>query len=76
MIMRQEGDILYAEEGMVLKRKNSDDIYGNEIALGTTYFIDGVLLSEPHIDIPEDFEEIPDPNPIEENDFIIPEEIL
>lgn len=61
--MRQEGDILIADEGMVLKRKNSDDIYGNEIALGKSYYINGVLLPEPHTDVPEDFEEIPDPEP-------------
>lgn len=73
--MRQEGNILYAKEGMVLKRKNSNDIFGNEIYLGKSYYIDGVLLETPHDDIPDDFEEIPDPDPIVEEEFIEFEEI-
>ena len=67
--MRQEGNILIADSGMVFKRKNSNDIYGDEIALGMSYYIDGVLLPEPHVDVPEDFEEIPDPDPHPENEL-------
>lgn len=59
--------ILNADKGMVLKRKNSNEIYGKEISLGKSYYLDGVLLPEPHIDVPEDFEEIPNPEP--ENEF-------
>lgn len=58
--MKQEGNILYAEEGMVLKRKNSNDVFGNEICLGKSYYIDGVLLETPHDDVADDFEEIPE----------------
>lgn len=58
--MRQEGNVIYADEGMVFKRKNSNEIYGNEIYLGKSYYLDGVLLPEPHDDVPSDFEEIPD----------------
>lgn len=67
--MRQDGNILIADSGMVFKRKNSNDIYGDEIVLGMSYYIDGVLLPEPHVDVPEDFEEIPDPDPHPENEF-------
>ena len=58
--MTQEGNTLFADNGMVFKRKNSNDIFGNEICLGKSYYIDGVLLKTPHDDVPEDFEEIPD----------------
>jgi len=61
--------ILKAEDGMVLKRKNSNEIYGKEISLGKSYYLDGVLLAEPHVDVPEDFEEIPDPDPHPENEL-------
>lgn len=57
--------IIQAEQGKVFKRKNSKDIYGNEIALGYSHYIDGVKLKEPHLDIPEDFEEI-----VAEEDFL------
>lgn len=50
--------IIQAEQGKVFKRKNSKDIYGNEIALGYSHYIDGVKLKEPHLDVPEDFEEV------------------
>ena len=52
--------MIYADSGKVFKRKNSNEVYGNEIWLGKSYYIDGVLLPEPHDDVPEDFEEIPD----------------
>lgn len=47
-----------ADEGKTLKRKNFNEILGNEIWLGTTYYIDGLLQNPPHIDAIEDFEEI------------------
>lgn len=50
--------LIIAEEGKVLRRKGSEFIYGEEIALGYSYYIDGVKLDEPHKDVPEDFEEI------------------
>lgn len=61
--MRQEGNVIYADSGKVFKRKNSNEVYGNEIWLGKSYYIDGVLLDEPHDDVPEDFEEIPEDEP-------------
>lgn len=61
--MRQEGNRIIAEQGMVFKRKNHNDIFGNEIYLGLSYYIDGVLLDEPHQDTAEDFEEIPEDEP-------------
>lgn len=52
---------IIAEEGMVFKRKEHSDIFGNEIYLGYSYYIDGILQDPPHRDVPEDFEEIPEP---------------
>ena len=56
--MKIEGNKITAEEGKVFKRKSDGFIYGNEIFLGYTYFIGGQKLSEPHLEVPEDFEEI------------------
>lgn len=53
--------VLIASEGKVLKRKNSQDIFGKEIALGYSYYIDEMKLNEPHLDTVDDFEEIDEP---------------
>ena len=58
--------VLLAEEGKVFKRKNSNDIYGNELYLGASYYMNGVRLDTPHIDSPDDFEEIDEPKEISE----------
>ena len=50
-----------AEPGMVFRRKGTNEIYGEEIWLGYSYYRDGQKLEEPHLDVPEDFEEIPEP---------------
>lgn len=52
---------LIADENKILKRKNSTDIFGDEIVLGFSYIINGVKLSEPHKDEIDDFEEIDKP---------------
>lgn len=52
---------IIAEDGKVFRRKSDGFIYGNEIYLGYTYYIDGKLLDEPHLEVPEDFEEIDEP---------------
>ena len=53
--------VLIADEGKSLRRKNSNDVFGDELWLGYSYYIDGKKLDEPHLDIPEDFEEIDTP---------------
>lgn len=58
--------VLLAEEGKVFKRKNSNDVYGNELYLGTSYYMNGVKLDTPHVDSPDDFEEIDEPKEISE----------
>ena len=53
---------IFADEGKVFRRIGTEDIYGKEISLGYTYYINGEKLSQPHKDEPEDFEEIEDSN--------------
>ena len=52
---------ILAEEGMVFKRISDGLIFGNEVYLGYTYYIDGVKLDEPLLELPEHFEEIEKP---------------
>lgn len=59
--MTQESNHIIADEGKVFRRIGTNDVYGNEIYLGYSYYIGGVLQDPPHGDIPEDFEEIDDP---------------
>lgn len=56
--------IIKAQEGKVFRRISDGTVYDNEMSLGYTYCINGKILAEPHLDIPEDFEQID--TPIEE----------
>lgn len=56
--MKIEGNKITAEEGKVFKRKSDGFVYGNEIYLGYTYYLNGEKLDEPHLEVPEDFEEV------------------
>ena len=58
--------VLIADEGKVLRRKGTEEIFGEEIYLGYSYYINGVLQNPPHYDVPEDFEEIDKPGEEEE----------
>lgn len=58
--MRIEGNKLIAEDGKVLRRIADGFIYGSEITLGLTYYINGKRKRPAHQDVPEDFEEIDD----------------
>lgn len=49
---------IIADEGKVFQRISDDYIYGNEIYLGYTYYIGGVKLDEPKLEVKEDFREI------------------
>ena len=53
--------IIKADVGKVLRRKSSGAVYGETVHLGYNYYDSGVGLSEPHLDTPDDFEEIDKP---------------
>ena len=57
-----ENRIIKAIDSKVFRRIADGQVYGKEISLGLSYYIGGVKLTEPHLDIPEDFEQIDDPN--------------
>lgn len=54
-------NIITASEGKVFRRKSDGVIFGKEINLGYTYYIDGHKLETPHLETREDFEQINEP---------------
>lgn len=56
--MTIDGNHIIADEGKVFRRIESGEVYGEDIYLGYTYCISGVVLDTPHLDVPEDFEEV------------------
>ena len=56
--MTIDGNHIKADEGKVFRRKGTDEIFGEEIYLGYSHYIGGVLQRPPHLDTPEDFEEV------------------
>ena len=53
--------MIKADEGKVFRRIADGQIYGKEISLGYSYYINGVKLTVPHLDAHEDFEQIDEP---------------
>lgn len=49
---------IIADEGKQFRRIVSQEEYGKEIYLGYSHYIGGILQNPPHLDVPEDFEEI------------------
>ena len=68
--MTQDGNHIIADEGKVFRRIVSGEIFGHDIYLGYSHYIGGVLQNPPHLDIPEDFEEIDDPEPISDTEAL------
>lgn len=68
--MTINGNHIIAYEGKVLRRIGDTFIYGKEIFLGYSYYINGVKLDEPHLDTPEDFEEIDDTEEITDTEAL------
>ena len=63
---------IIADEGKVFQRIEDGQNYGKEIYLGYSYYIGGEKLEVPHLDVPEDFEEVE--APFEENETPVVEE--
>ena len=53
-------NIIIAQEGKVFRRKSDGMIFGKEINLGYTYYINGQKLGKPLMELSEHFEEIDD----------------
>lgn len=51
-----------ADEGKVFRRISDGVVFGSEIYLGYTYYIGDEKLSEPKLEVIEDFEEVEDKN--------------
>lgn len=50
-----------ADEGKVLRRMSDGHLFGREIYLGYTYYLNNEPLPKPLLELPEHFEEINDP---------------
>lgn len=71
IIMTTEGNKITAEPGKVLRRISDGFIYGNEVYLGFTHYLNGELLDEPLLELPEHFEEIEKPELDNEVELIL-----
>lgn len=61
---------IIAEDGKILKRKNDGHYYGTEVTLGYNYYEAGVILSQPKLETPDDYEEVDMPEKWEERPII------
>lgn len=57
--------IIEAEDGKLLVRKSDGWVAGEQVALGYNYYEAGVGLSQPHLEVPDDYEEIDKPEDYE-----------
>lgn len=53
-----EGNHMIADEGKTFIRIVSGENYGSEIFLGYSHYIGGVKQDPPHLDVPDDFDEV------------------
>jgi hypothetical protein len=70
-IVKIESSLLKADEGKVLRKKSSGEIYGKECHLGYNYYEVGVGLAHPLGLAPSDFDEVDMPQDYEENGIAI-----
>lgn len=56
-----EEKVIKASEGKVFRRISDGFIFGNEISLGYTYYLNGKKLEQSLLELPEHFEEIDEP---------------
>ena len=61
-----ENKIIKASEGKVFRRISDGVIFGKEISLGYTHYLNGEKLNEPLLELPEHFEEIDEPVEVED----------
>ena len=57
-IIQETRTIIKAEDGKVLRKKNDGRVVGDTVHLGYNYYEAGILLKEPYLAKPDDYEEI------------------
>lgn len=57
-IIQEQRTIIKAEDGKVLRKKTTGRVVGDTVHLGYDYYEAGILLKEPHLDKPDDYEEV------------------
>lgn len=50
-----DGNKITADEGKLLLRKADNLLFGKELALGYTWYINGERIDPPHLEVPEDY---------------------
>lgn len=50
-----DGNKIIADEGKLLLRKADNLLFGKELTLGYTWYINGELINPPHLEVPEDY---------------------
>ena len=53
--MKISGNKLISENGKELMRKADGAFFGNELTLAYTYYIGGIKLDTPHLELPSDY---------------------
>lgn len=56
--MTINGNTIIADESKVLRRISDRQVFGSEITLGYTWYINGVKLRKPLFELPEHYEEV------------------
>ena len=57
-IIQETRTIIKAEDGKVLRKKTTGRVVGDTVHLGYDYYEAGILLKEPHLAKPDDYEEV------------------
>ena len=50
-----DGNKITADEGKLLLRKADNLLFGKELTLGYTHYINGERVNPPHLEVPEDY---------------------
>ncbi len=50
-----DGNKITADEGKLLLRKADNLLFGKELTLGYTWYINGELQNPPHLEVPDDY---------------------
>lgn len=52
-----DGNKITADEGKLLLRKADNLLFGKELTLGYTHYINGERVNPPHLEVPEDYQD-------------------